>query len=80
MVLTKVGNEEDILHVEYYETKLHKEGCVELRLSNPSDAEKLHDEDTVEVIGVCDCHSGDQVTIVVHHPDDTVDEIQANCA
>lgn len=80
MVLTKVGSESDILHVEYYETKLHKEGCVELKLSNPTDAGKLHAEDTVEVLGVCDCHHGDEVTIVVHHPDHTVEEIHANCA
>lgn len=80
MVFTKVGNENDMLHVEYYESRLHREGFVDLKLADPTDAEKLHDDDTLEIPGVCDCHSGDEVTIVVHHPDDTIDEVRASCA
>lgn len=80
MVLTKVDSDRDTVHVEFYETKLHKEGVVELKLSDPSDAAKLHEDDTYEVLGVCDCHTGDEVTIIVHHPDKSVDEIQASCA
>ncbi len=78
MVFTKVGNDDGTLHVEYYESNLHKEGCVDLTLSNPADAEKIHDEDTVEIPGVCDCVSGEEVDIVVHHPDCTEDIVHAN--
>ena len=79
MVFTKVGNENNTLHVTYYETALEKEGILDLRLTNPGDRSKIHDDDTVDIVGIHDCIPGDQVTVVIHHRDHTIDEVNARC-
>lgn len=80
MVFTKVGNDAGVLHVSYYETTLKKEGVIDFALQDPSDGAKVHDDDTLEVPGIQDCTPGETVTIIVHHPDHSVEEIRANCA
>lgn len=81
MVLTKVDTDsQNHVRVEYYETEHHKEGFIELTLSDPADVGKLHDDDTYEIPGVCSCSSGQEVTIVIHHSDETVEKVRANCA
>ena len=80
MVFTMVGAERDTLHVAYYETKLRKQGIIGLTLSNAADLAKIHDDDTLDIVGLHDCCPGDSVMLIVHHPDQTTDEIQACCA
>lgn len=80
MVLTKVGRESDTLHIDYYETRLGKQGMLDLTIVDHSDLAKIHDDDTFDIVGLPDCRSGDRVTLVIHHPDHTVEEIQADCA
>ncbi len=80
MVFTKVGTEEGVLHIIYYETTLKKEGVVDLALHDPTDCDKVHDDDTLDIPGLQDVVPGELVTIIVHHPDKSVEEIQANCA
>lgn len=80
MVFTKVGAEKSILHIIYYETTLKKEGVIDLSLHNPADRDKVHDDDTLDIPGIQDVVPGESVTIFVHHPDDSVEEIQADCA
>lgn len=77
MVLTHVESEQDVLHIAYYETSQHKEGFVDLTLSNPSDKSKLHEGDTFDIPEPDACLSGAPVTIVVHHPDGDTEEIRA---
>ncbi|MCH7958886.1 MAG: hypothetical protein IID08_02075 [Candidatus Hydrogenedentes bacterium] len=80
MVFTKVGSDSGILHIKYYETTLKKEGMVDFTLTNPADGAKFHDDDTLDIPGIQDCVPGEEMTIIVHHPDHSVDEIRANCA
>lgn len=80
MVFMKIGSDSAILHVEYYESTLKKEGMVEFTLNDPADRSKVHDGDTLDIPGIQDCTPGEAMTIIVHHPDHTVDEIRANCA
>ena len=80
MVFTKVGSDSGILHVEFYESTLKKEGMIDLTLTDPADCAKVHDDDTLDIPGIQDCVPGETMTIIVHHPDHTVDEIRANCA
>ena len=80
MVFTKVAADHNVLHIAYYETKLKKQGMVDLALENAADLSKIHDDDSFEVIGLHDCIPGDHVTLIVHHPDHSVEEIPALCA
>lgn len=80
MVFTKVGAEHDVLHVTYYETALSRQGIVDLTIDDSNEVSKIHEDDTVEIVGLSECVPGDEVTVVVHHPDDTIDEIAAHCA
>lgn len=80
MVFSKVGRESNTLHIEYYETKLRKQGVLDLTVADHLDVEKIHDDDTIDFVGLHDCQPGDQVTLIIHHPDDSVEEVRTNCA
>lgn len=77
MVFTKVGNDHDTLHISYYETTLHKQGVVDLMLENPADCAKIHQDDVVDIPGLTDAMPGEDMTILVHHPDQTTEELHA---
>lgn len=77
MVLTHVESDHGTLHISYYEPDVHKEGVIELQLTNPDDESKVHDDDTVEIDSVADFFPGQPCTVTIHHTDNTTDEVQA---
>ena len=77
MVIAHVENDEDVLHVAYYETDLHKEGFIDLRLTNPADTSKNCEDDVFDIPEPDRCKAGAPVTIVVHHHDGATEHIRA---
>jgi aconitase A len=80
MVLTHVESDHDHLHITYYETNLHKEGLIELTLTNPADRSKVHAYDTVDIEDVDNFFPGKPVVLTVHHPDGRTDQVSACCS
>jgi len=80
MVLTHVESDQNSLHISYYETDHHKEGIIELTLTNPADFSKVHLDDTVDIDNIEDFFPGKPCTVTLHHMDDTTDQIDANYA
>ncbi|MFN6038735.1 MAG: aconitate hydratase, partial [Bacteroidota bacterium] len=61
-----------------HETNLKKQGMLALTFSNPSDYEKIKENDTIDVIGLTLFAPGKQLTLALHHEDGSKDEIQVN--
>lgn len=80
MVLSHVESDHDHLHITYYETCCHREGLIELTLTDPADSTKVHAYDTIDIEDVDEFFPGHPVTLTVHHPDGGTDEIHACCS
>lgn len=61
-----------------HETNLKKQGMLALTFANPSDYDKIQEDDTIDIIGLTEFQEGKPLKIVLHHKDGTKEEILAN--
>lgn len=61
-----------------HETNLKKQGMLPLTFANPSDYDKVREDDLVSLVGLAQLAPGRQVTCFLHHTDKTEDSIQLN--
>jgi len=61
-----------------HETNLKKQGILPLTFSQPSDYEKVQEEDHLSLLGLKDLAPGKPVTVVLHHKDGKEDKLQLN--
>ena len=61
-----------------HETNLKKQGMLALTFANPSDYEKIQEDDTIDIVGLETFAEGEPLTIVLHHNDGTTDEFPVN--
>jgi aconitate hydratase len=61
-----------------HETNLKKQGMLALTFANPSDYEKIQEDDTIDIKGLETFMEGESLTIVLHHNDGTMDEFPVN--
>lgn len=61
-----------------HETNLKKQGMLALTFANPSDYEKIQEDDTVDIKGLKTFAEGVPLTIVLHHSDGSIDEFPVN--
>ncbi len=52
-----------------HETNLKKQGMLGITFANPSDYEKIQEDDKVDLIGLPDFKPGETLSIVLHHAD-----------
>ena len=61
-----------------HETNLKKQGMLGLTFADPSDYDKIQEDDRIDVIGLTDFAPGKPFNIKVSHQDGSTDEFQAN--
>jgi aconitate hydratase len=61
-----------------HETNLKKQGILPLTFDNPSDYEKLREDDQVDIVGLKDLAPGKQVTMHIRHADGLNETILVN--
>lgn len=61
-----------------HETNLKKHGMLPLTFNDPTDYEKIKEQDLVSITGVKDLTPGSQLTITLHHSDGSEDVFKAN--
>jgi aconitate hydratase len=61
-----------------HETNLKKQGMLALTFVNPSDYEKIQEDDSVDILGLETFEEGVPLTIVLHHNDGTIDKFPVN--
>lgn len=76
MVYSHVERDGNGLHVNYYDSSMHKEGSMELFFINPADRTRIHDGDEIEVLDVTEVAQDQPVTVHVSHPDGSCDDIR----
>jgi len=58
-----------------HEANLKKQGVLALTFANPDDYERIHHDDTVDIVGLADLAPGRPVEVVLHHADGSIDTI-----
>lgn len=61
-----------------HETNLKKQGMLGITFVNPSDYDKIREDDKVDLIGLLDFKPGKTLTIVLHHKDGSSEEFPIN--
>lgn len=61
-----------------YETNLKKQGMLPLTFANPSDYDKIREDDKVSLLGLTEFEPGKQFTLLIKHSDGTSEEIKLN--
>ncbi|WP_247235134.1 aconitate hydratase [Telluribacter sp. SYSU D00476] len=61
-----------------HETNLKKQGMLALTFANPNDYEKVHEDDTIDIVGLQNFAPNQPLTVVLHHADGSKDEITVN--
>jgi aconitate hydratase len=61
-----------------HETNLKKQGMLAITFDDKADYDKVLEDDTIDIIGLKTFAPGKQLTVVMHHPDGTSDEIKVN--
>ncbi|MEY4595235.1 MAG: hypothetical protein RIQ47_1645 [Bacteroidota bacterium] len=61
-----------------HETNLKKQGMLALTFANPSDYDKIQEDDTFDINGLTSFSPGAPLTIVIHHKDGSSDSISVN--
>lgn len=61
-----------------HETNLKKQGMLALTFANPSDYDKIQEDDSIDINGLVDFAEGKPLTLVLNHKDGSKDEIQVN--
>ncbi len=61
-----------------HETNLKKQGILPLTFANPSDYDKVQEDDKIDIIGVKELKPGSQLKMIMKHKDGTTDEAVLN--
>ncbi|MCS6823406.1 MAG: aconitate hydratase [Cytophagaceae bacterium] len=61
-----------------HETNLKKQGMLALTFANPSDYDKIQEDDEIDILGLTTFAPATPLTIVLHHKDGSTEEIKAN--
>ena len=61
-----------------HETNLKKQGLLPLTFVNPSDYDKIHEDDKVNILGLSELSPGKQVKMILKHKDGSEDKIMLN--
>ena len=61
-----------------HETNLKKQGMLPLTFAEPSDYDRVREDDRVSIVGLKEFAPGKQVRMVLKHRDGTVDEVMLN--
>ncbi len=61
-----------------HETNLKKQGMLPLTFDDPSDYDKILEDDLISIVGLKELAPGKQLKMIVKHPDGTTDEIMLN--
>lgn len=61
-----------------HETNLKKQGMLPLTFANPSDYDKIQEDDRISIKGLTEFAPGKPFTLIVKHSDGSVDEIKLN--
>jgi aconitate hydratase len=61
-----------------HETNLKKQGMLGLTFDNPSDYDKIREDDTFDLIGLTAFAPGKPLTLIIHHADGTSEECVLN--
>ncbi|WKZ68873.1 MAG: aconitate hydratase [Melioribacteraceae bacterium] len=59
-----------------HETNLKKQGMLPLTFANPSDYDKIQEDDRLSIIGLKELAPGKQLTLKIHHKDGSVEEVK----
>jgi aconitate hydratase len=58
-----------------HEANLKKQGVLALTFQDPADYDRILTDDTVDIVGLADLAPERPVTVLVHHPDGSTDEV-----
>jgi aconitate hydratase len=61
-----------------HETNLKKQGMLPLTFANPSDYEKINEDDRVDIVGLAAMAPGKSLELVIHHKDGSSDRCKLN--
>jgi len=61
-----------------HETNLKKQGMLPLTFDDPSDYDKIQEDDKLSIIGLKELAPGKQLTLVIHHADGSKEEAKLN--
>ena len=61
-----------------HETNLKKQGMLALTFENPSDYDKIQEDDVIDIIGLDKFEPGSQLTLILNHADDSRDKFALN--
>ncbi|HVM89196.1 MAG TPA: aconitate hydratase [Puia sp.] len=61
-----------------HETNLKKQGMLALTFANKEDYDKVQEDDTIDIIGLTSFTPGKPLTVVLHHKNDSTDNITVN--
>ncbi|HNQ83827.1 MAG TPA: aconitase family protein, partial [Bacteroidales bacterium] len=61
-----------------HETNLKKQGMLALTFANPSDYDKIKEDDRMDILGLKEMAPGKPLSIVLRHADGSVDQFPAN--
>jgi aconitate hydratase len=61
-----------------HETNLKKQGMLALTFADPTDYDKILEDDTIDILGLITFAPGVQLTVVLNHKDGSKDMIQVN--
>ncbi len=61
-----------------HETNLKKQGMLALTFENPSDYDKIQEDDSIDITGLTSFAPGKQLTIVLNHADGTSESFPVN--
>jgi aconitate hydratase len=61
-----------------HETNLKKQGMLALTFADPSDYDKVREDDTIDILGLAAFAPGKPLTLVLHHVDGSEDRAALN--
>lgn len=61
-----------------HETNLKKQGMLALTFANPTDYDKIQEDDSIDIIGLTSFTPGVPLTVVLNHKDGSKEEIKVN--
>jgi len=65
-------------YARIHETNLKKQGVLALTFADKADYDKIREDDSIDIVGLADFASGNQLKLVLNHADGSKDEIMAN--
>jgi aconitate hydratase len=61
-----------------HETNLKKQGMLALTFANKEDYDKVQEDDSIDIVGLTQFAPGQQLTVVLHHKDGSIDRFPVN--